>query len=67
MDGCWTSRCLNYCIDVPDKIGSFSSDATTSMVVKSGTKKTFEVFFWFKTCLMEMALVPSFFNIHENF
>ena len=44
MDGFWSSRCLNYCIDVPDKIGSISSGATTSMVVKNGTKKTFEGF-----------------------
>ena len=41
MDGFWSSRCLNYCIDVPDKIVSFSSGATTSMVVKNGTKKNF--------------------------
>ena len=44
MDGFWSSRCLNYRIDVPDKIGSISSGATTSMVVKNGTKKTFEGF-----------------------
>ena len=41
VDGSWSSRCLNYCIDMPDKIGSFSSGATTSMVVKNGTKKLF--------------------------
>ena len=29
---------------MPDKIGSFSSGATTSMVVKNGTKKSFEDF-----------------------
>ena len=58
MDGFWSKRCLNYGINVPNKIGSISSDATTSMVVKSGTKKTFEGFFWFKTCLMEMAVMP---------
>ena len=29
---------------MPDKIGSISSSATTSMVVKNGTKKTFEGF-----------------------
>ena len=34
MDGFWSSRCLNDCIDVPDKIGSLSSGTTTSMVVK---------------------------------
>ena len=39
-DRFWSSRCLNYHIDVPDKIGSFSSGATASMVVKNGTKKT---------------------------
>ena len=44
MDGFWSKRCLNYRIDVPDKIGSISSCATTSMVVKNGTKKTFEGF-----------------------
>ena len=44
MDGFWSSRCLNNRIDLPDKIGSFSSGATTSMVVKNGTKKTFEGF-----------------------
>ena len=44
MDGFWSKRCLNYRIDVPDKIGSISSGATTSMVVKNGTKKTFEGF-----------------------
>ena len=30
---------------MPNKIGSFSSGATTSMVVKNRTKKTFEIFF----------------------
>ena len=40
MDGFWNSRCLNDRIDVHHKIGSFSSGATTSMVVKNGTKKT---------------------------
>ena len=44
MDGFWSKRCLNYHIDVPDKIGSISSGATTSTVVKNGTKKTFEGF-----------------------
>ena len=39
MDGFWRSKCQNYSIDVPNKIGSFSSGATTSMVVKNGTKK----------------------------
>ena len=41
MDGFWSSRCLNDCIDMPDKMGSFLSSATTPMVVKSGTKKYF--------------------------
>merc|ERR1712105_380793 len=36
--------CLNYRIDMPDKIGSISSGTTTSMVVQNGTKKTFEGF-----------------------
>ena len=52
MDGFWSKRCLNYRIDVPDKIGSISSGATTSMVVKNGTKKTFEGFsikIWIKS------------------
>ena len=40
MDGFWSSRCLNYHIYVPDKIGSISSGAT----IKNGTKKTFEGF-----------------------
>ena len=44
MDRFWSSRCLNDRINVPDKIASFSSGATTSMVVKNGTKKTFEGF-----------------------
>ena len=44
MDGFCSKRCLNYRIDVPDKIGSISSGSTTSMVVKNGTKKTFEGF-----------------------
>ena len=41
MDGFWSSRCLNDRIDLPDKIGSFLSGATTSMVVKNVTIKTF--------------------------
>ena len=41
MDGFWSKRCLNYRIDVPDKIGSISSGATTSMVVKNGIKKLY--------------------------
>ena len=45
MDGFWSSRCLNDRIDLTDKIGSFSSGATTSMVVKNGAKKTFRTFF----------------------
>ena len=40
VDGFWSSRGLNYRIDVADKIGSFSSGTTISMVVKNGTKKT---------------------------
>jgi len=39
MDGFFSSRCLNDRIDLPDKIGSFLSGATTPMVVKNGTKK----------------------------
>ena len=39
MDGFFRSRCQNDRIDLPDKIGSFSSGATTPMVVKNGTKK----------------------------
>ena len=45
MDEFFSSRCLNYCINVPNKIGSFSRGATTSMVVKMELKKTFEIFF----------------------
>merc|ERR1711984_20706 len=41
MDGFWSSRCLNDRLDLPDNIGSFLSDAATSMVVKNGTKKNF--------------------------
>ena len=44
VDGSWSSRCLNYCIDMPDKIGSFSSGTTTSIVVKNGTKIFLRVF-----------------------
>ena len=32
-------------MDFEDKIGSFSNGTTTFIVVKKGTKKTFEVFF----------------------
>ena len=32
MDGFWSKRCLNYRINVPDKIGSILSGSTTSMV-----------------------------------
>jgi len=39
MDGFWILRCLKKRIDLPDKIGSFLSGATTPMVVKNGTKK----------------------------
>ena len=34
VDGSWSSRCLNYCINMPNKIGSFSNGATTSILVK---------------------------------
>ena len=44
----WSKRCLNYHIDIPDKIGSFSSGTTTSMVVKNGTKKTIVFYVSFK-------------------
>ena len=44
MDGFWSSRCLNYRIEVPDKIGSISSGTTTSMVVKMELKQTFDGF-----------------------
>merc|ERR1711894_453827 len=44
MDGFRSSRCLNYSIDLPDKIGSISNGATISMVVKNGTKNFFEGF-----------------------
>ena len=70
MDRFWSSRCLNYHIDVPDKIGLISSGATTSMVVKNGTKKNFLGFFKLSillyTCLTEIAIAPSFLNIYEN-
>merc|ERR1712148_917 len=52
MDGFWSSRCLNNRIDLPDKIGSFSSGATTSMVVKNGTKKLFEGFYKCLKCFI---------------
>ena len=39
MDRFWSSGCLNDRIDMPVKIGSFLSGATTPMVVKNGTKK----------------------------
>ena len=41
MEGFWILRCLKKRIDLPDKIGSFLSGATTPMVVKNGTKKLF--------------------------
>ena len=44
MDGFWISRGLKYHIDVPAKIGSILSGTTTSMVMKNGTKKTFDVY-----------------------
>ena len=43
MDGFWSSRCLNSRFDLPNKIGSFLSDATTPMVVKLGTKKIIQL------------------------
>ena len=39
MDGFWILRCLKKHIDLPNKIGSFLSGATSPMVVKNGTKK----------------------------
>ena len=39
MDGFWILRCLKKRIDLPDKIASFLSGATTPMVVKNGTQK----------------------------
>ena len=42
MDGFWILRCLKKRIDLPDKIGSFLSGASTPMVVKNGTKKLFQ-------------------------
>ena len=45
MNWFWSSRCLNYCINVPDKIWLFSSGATTSMVVKIELN-----FFWYFFC-----------------
>ena len=39
MDGFWILRCLKKHIDLPNKIGSFLSGATTPMVVQNGTKK----------------------------
>ena len=36
MDRFWCSRCLNDWHDLPDKIGSFVSNATTLFVVKIG-------------------------------
>ena len=64
-DGFWSSRRLNYCINMPDKIWSFSSGATTSMVVKIELKKLLW-FFLFNTCLMEIALQPLFLKIYIN-
>ena len=39
MDGFWSSRCLNDRIDLPDKIESFLSGATTPMVLKAAIFK----------------------------
>ena len=41
MDRFWSSRCINYHLDLPDKIGLFLSGTPASFVVKNGTKKTF--------------------------
>ena len=40
-DEFWSSRCLNYHIDVPNMIGLFLSGAPASLVVKNRTKKNF--------------------------
>ena len=40
MDRFWSSRCLNDCLQVLNKIGTFASSATSPLVVKSGTKLT---------------------------
>ena len=45
VDGSWSSRCLNYRIDVPDKIGSISSVPPPPWQSKMELIKTFEVFF----------------------
>ena len=41
MDEFWRSRCLNDHIDFPNMIVSFINSATTSLVVKKGTKILF--------------------------
>ena len=46
LDRFWSSRFLNYRIDMSDKIGSFLSGTTTSMVVKKWNQKNVWVFFW---------------------
>ena len=72
MDGFWSSRCLNDRIDLPDKIGSFSSGATTSMVVKNGTKKNFWGFFLVHPDLHKIAsrsaqiCVPTCTKLHPD-
>ena len=41
----------------PSKVVSLAS-----LVVKDGTKKTFEIIFWYKISLTEMALASLFIN-----
>ena len=62
MDGFQCSRCQNDCIDLPNKIGSFASGATTHLVVKSGTKcfKS-EIMdrFWCSMCQNDCIKLPN--------
>ena len=56
MDGFWSSRCRRA-----NRIGSFSSGTTTSIVVKIELKKNY-VFLGSKHCLMTIVLEPLFVN-----
>ena len=70
IDRFWHSRCLNDRIDLFYMIESFASGPNVSMVAKNGTKKIIPLLSIksspVDTCLMEIALQPSFLNIYKN-
>ena len=62
MDGFWCSRCLNDRIGLPHMIGTLATGATSSLLTKNWTEKSYQPFqdgFWCSRCLNDCSNLPN--------